>query len=151
MIYLLLFGAVIFSFVIGFTQLPQTLVTAIEGLNLAPLVVVALLLLIYLVLGFFMDPITTLFITVPGVGPLVFSLGYDPAWWGIVTIAVIEVGLIHPPFGLNAFIIKGVAGKDVSVGTIFRGIMPFLASDFVKLAILTLFPAIALWLPSTMK
>jgi C4-dicarboxylate transporter, DctM subunit len=88
---------------------------------------------------------------VPVVGPLVVSLGYDPIWWGIVTIAAVEIGLIHPPFGLNAFIIKGVAGDDVSIGTIFRGIIPFLAADFVKLALLVLFPFIALWLPSTMK
>ena len=98
-----------------------------------------------------MDPITTMFVTVPVVGPLVVSLGYDPIWWGIVTIAAVEVGLIHPPFGLNAFIIKGVAGEDVTIGTIFRGIMPFLAADFVKLASLILFPFFALWLPSTMK
>jgi tripartite ATP-independent transporter DctM subunit len=151
LIYLLLFGAVAFSFFIGLTQLPQVLVAAIKDLQLAPLLVVVLLLLIYLLLGFFMDPITTLFITVPFVGPLVTSLGYDPIWWGIVTIAAVEVGLIHPPFGLNAFIIKGVAGEDVAIGTIFRGIVPFLCADFVKLALLIAIPAIALWLPSTMR
>jgi tripartite ATP-independent transporter DctM subunit len=151
MIYLLLFGAVAFSFFIGVTQLPQALIAIIKAQDLAPLVVVCLLLLIYLLLGFFMDPITTLFITAPVVVPLVVSLGYDPIWWGIVTIAAVEVGLIHPPFGLNAFIIKGVAGDDVSVGMIFRGIVPFLVADFVKLALLVLFPIIALWLPTTMK
>jgi tripartite ATP-independent transporter DctM subunit len=151
MIYMLLFGAVIFSFFIGVTQLPQTLVAYLQTQNLAPIAIVAMLLVIYLLLGFFMDPITTLFISVPVFVPLVTSLGYDPVWWGIVTIAAVEVGLIHPPFGLNVFIIKGVAGDDVAVGTIFRGIMPFLASDFLKLALLMFFPAIALWLPSTMK
>ncbi len=151
LIYLLLFGAVAFSFFIGVTQLPQLLVAFIKTQDLAPLAVICLLLLIYLVLGFFMDPITTMFVTVPVVGPLVVSLGYDPIWWGIVTIAAVEVGLIHPPFGLNAFIIKGVAGEDVTIGTIFRGIIPFLAADFVKLALLILFPFFALWLPSTMK
>ena len=151
LIYLLLFGAVAFSFFIGVTQLPQVLVAFIKDQNLAPLAVICLLLLIYLLLGFFMDPITTLFITAPVVVPLVVSLGYDPIWWGIVTIAAVEVGLIHPPFGLNAFIIKGVAGDDVTIGTIFRGIVPFLAADFVKLALLVLFPFITLWLPTTMK
>ena len=151
LIYLLLFGAVAFSFFIGVTQLPQLLVAFIKTQDLAPLAIICLLLLIYLLLGFFMDPITTMFVTVPVVGPLVVSLGYDPIWWGIVTIAAVEVGLIHPPFGLNAFIIKGVAGEDVTIGTIFRGIIPFLAADFVKLALLILFPFFALWLPSTMK
>jgi tripartite ATP-independent transporter DctM subunit len=151
LIYLLLFGAVAFSFFIGVTQLPQVLVAFIQTQHLAPIVVIALLLIIYLLLGFFMDPITTLFITVPVVLPLVVSLGYDPVWWGIITIAAVEVGLIHPPFGLNAFIIKGVAGPDVTIGTIFRGIVPFLAADFFKLALLVAFPIIALWLPGTMR
>jgi tripartite ATP-independent transporter DctM subunit len=151
LIYMLLFGAVAFSFFIGVTQLPQVLVDFIQAENLPSLVVIFLLLIIYLLLGFFMDPITTLFITVPVVMPLIISLGYDPIWWGIITIAAVEVGLIHPPFGLNAFIIKGVAGDDVTIGTIFRGIMPFLAADFVKLALLVLFPIIALWLPATMR
>jgi tripartite ATP-independent transporter DctM subunit len=151
LIYMLLFGAVAFSFFIGVTQLPQALVTFIQAQHLAPLVVVFLLLIIYLLLGFFMDPITTLFITVPVVMPLIASLGYDPIWWGIITIAAVEVGLIHPPFGLNAFIIKGVAGDDVTIGTIFRGIVPFLAADFLKLALLVLFPIITLWLPATMR
>ncbi len=151
LIYLLLFGAVAFSFFIGLTQLPQVLVTFIQAQHFAPLAVICLLLLIYLGLGFFMDPITTLFITVPFVGPLVTSLGYDPIWWGIITIAAVEMGLIHPPFGLNAFIIKGIAGEDVSIGTIFRGIVPCLFADFVKLALLISFPIIALWLPNTMR
>jgi C4-dicarboxylate transporter DctM subunit len=151
LIYLLLFGAVAFSFFIGLTQLPQVLVTFIKAQHLAPLAVVFFLLILYLLLGFFMDPITTLFVTVPVVVPLVESLGYDPIWWGVVTIAAVEVGLIHPPFGLNAFIIKGVAGDDVTIGTIFRGVIPFLAADFVKLTLLIVFPLIALWLPSTMK
>lgn len=150
LIYMLLFGAVAFSFFIGVTQLPQILVDFIQTANLPPLVVVCLLLIIYLLLGFFMDPITTLFITVPVVMPLIASLGYDPVWWGILTIAAVEIGLIHPPFELNAFIIKGVAGDDVTIGTIFRGIVPFLAADFVKLSLLVFFPIIALWLPSTM-
>ena len=151
LIYMLLFGAVAFSFFIGVTQLPQALVAFIQAQHLAPLLVVFLLLIIYLLLGFFMDPITTLFITVPVVMPLIASLGYDPIWWGIITIAAVEVGLIHPPFGLNAFIIKGVAGDDVTIGTIFRGILPFLAADFLKLALLVLFPVITLWLPATMR
>jgi tripartite ATP-independent transporter DctM subunit len=151
LIYMLLFGAVAFSFFIGVTQLPQALVAFIQAQHWPALIVVFLLLVIYLLLGFFMDPITTLFITVPVVMPLIASLGYDPIWWGIITIAAVEVGLIHPPFGLNAFIIKGVAGDDVTIGTIFRGIVPFLAADFVKLALLVLFPIITLWLPATMR
>jgi tripartite ATP-independent transporter DctM subunit len=151
MIYLLLFGAVAFSFFIGVTQLPSILVAFIQSIDLAPMMVIVILLAVYVLLGFVMDPLTTLFVTVPVIAPLVVSLGFDPVWWGVVTIVVVEIGLIHPPFGLNAFIIKGVAGDEVSIGTIFRGIVPFLISDFAKLALLTAFPIITLWLPSTMK
>ena len=151
MIYLLLFGAVMFAFFVGVTQLPDALVAHIRALDLAPLVVVAILLLIYLVLGCVMDPITTLFITVPVAAPLVASLGYDLVWWGIITVVVIEIGLITPPIGMNVFVIRGIAGPDVALTTVFRGIVPFLCADLLKLSLLTLFPFIVLWLPNTMR
>ncbi len=78
-------------------------------------------------------------------------LGYDLTWWGIITVVVIEIGLITPPIGMNVFVIRGIAGPDVSLSTVFRGIVPFLFADLMKLALLTLFPVIALWLPNTMK
>ncbi len=151
MIYLLLFGAVMFAFFVGVTQLPNAIVAYIQTQSLAPLTVVAILLVIYLVLGCVMDPITTLLITVPVAAPLVTSLGYDLIWWGIVTVVVIEIGLITPPIGMNVFVIRGIAGKDVPLSTVFRGITPFLCADLVKLSLITLFPLIVLWLPQTMK
>jgi len=150
MIYLLLFGAIIFAFFIGVTQLPQALVGFVEGLDVAPLVVILLILLLYLALGCVMDPVTTLLITVPVVAPLVASLGFDLIWWGIITVVVIEIGLITPPIGMNVFVIKAVA-EDVPMATIFRGIMPFMTADLVKLLLLVLFPFLILWLPQTMR
>jgi C4-dicarboxylate transporter DctM subunit len=85
-------------------------------------------------------------ITMPFVFPLVVSMGYSPIWWGVVLVMVIEIGMITPPIGLNVFVIFGVA-KTIPLGTIFRGILPFLYADLVRLVIIILFPALTLWLP----
>jgi C4-dicarboxylate transporter DctM subunit len=89
-------------------------------------------------------------ITIPIVTPLITHLGYDLVWWGVINVCVIETGLITPPFGINVFILKGIQGGDVPMWTAFRGVLPFVAADLVKLAILVLFPILSLWLPSTM-
>jgi TRAP-type C4-dicarboxylate transport system permease large subunit len=85
----------------------------------------------------------------PFVFPLVVGLGYDPIWWGVINVMVIEIGMITPPIGLNVFVVKSVAG-DVPLSDVFRGIAPFVAADAVKLVLLVLFPALVLFLPRTM-
>jgi len=90
-----------------------------------------------------------MFVTIPIVTPMITDMGYDLVWWGVVNLVVLETGLITPPFGINVFVLKAVAG-DVPLMTIFRGVLPFVAADFVKLALIVLFPWIVLWLPSTM-
>ena len=89
-------------------------------------------------------------VTVPIFAPLVDVLGYDLIWWGIVMVMVIETGLITPPIGTNVFVLKGIAGDEIGLGTIFKGVVPFVVADVVRIILLCLFPAIALWLPSTM-
>lgn len=150
MLYLIIFGAAMFSFLIGITQIPDALVGGITDLGLPPLVIVFAILALYLFLGAVLDPFAMLLITVPVVVPLISGLGYDLVWWGIITIMVVEIGLITPPIGMNVFIIKSIV-PDVPLGAIFRGILPFLAADIVKLAILTLIPILTLWLPRTME
>ncbi len=149
LIYGLIFGALIFSFFVGVTALPETATELVAGLNLAPLGVIALLLVLYLLLGCVMDSFAVMVITVPIVTPLVTHVGFDLIWWGIIMVVVIETGLITPPFGLNVFVLKSMV-PDVPLGTIFRGVLPFVAADLLKLVLLVLFPAIVLWLPSTM-
>jgi tripartite ATP-independent transporter DctM subunit len=149
LIYGLIFGALIFSFFVGTTALPEIATELVGGLNLPPLGVVSLLLAVYLMLGCIMDSFAVMVITVPIVTPLVTHLGFDLIWWGIVMVVVIETGLITPPFGLNVFVLKSMT-PDVPLGTIYRGVIPFVAADLFKLVLLVLFPAIALWLPSTM-
>jgi tripartite ATP-independent transporter DctM subunit len=149
LIYGLIFGALVFSFFVGATALPETATALVSGLNLSPLATIAVLLVIYLFLGCIMDSFAVMIITVPIVTPLVTHLGFDLIWWGIIMVVVIETGLITPPFGINVFVLKSMV-PDVPLATIFRGVMPFVAADLVKLVLLVLFPAIALWLPSTM-
>ncbi len=95
------------------------------------------------------DTIAAMVITLPFVFPLVTGLGYNPIWFGVYNVMVIEIGLITPPIGINVFVLHGMA-RDIALGTIFRGIMPFLAADLTRLAILLLFPVIALWLPTAL-
>ncbi len=88
-------------------------------------------------------------ITVPIITPLIVQIGYPVVWWGIVMMCVVETGMIHPPFGLNVFVLKGIT-PDVPMWTIYRGVAPFVVADLIKLVLMVLFPAITLWLPGTM-
>jgi tripartite ATP-independent transporter DctM subunit len=149
MIYSLIFGVLTFSFFVNVSELPDKLTALVAGLHVAPLVIIAMILLVYLFLGCVMDSFTVMVITVPIVTPIILHLGYDMVWWGIINLVVIETGLITPPFGLHLFVLKSMS-PDVSLGAIYRGVLPFCAADFVKLFLLVLFPVISTWLPSTM-
>jgi tripartite ATP-independent transporter DctM subunit len=150
LLYLIIFGVLVFSFSMGVTGLPQRMTSFFQDLHWTPIAVIGLLLVMYLALGCIMDSNTVMFVTIPIVSPLVSSMGYDLVWWGVVNLVVLETGLITPPFGIHLFVLKGLVGADVPLGKVYRGVMPFVLADFAKLALLVLFPAIALWLPSTM-
>src|SRR5690606_14230110 len=107
------------------------------------------IILAYVVLGMFMDGLAMLVVTVPIVYPIVMSFGFDPIWFGVVVVIVIEMGMITPPVGMNVFVVRGVAG-DVPLATIFRGVFPFLLAMVVALVLIILFPQIALILPDSM-
>jgi tripartite ATP-independent transporter DctM subunit len=147
-IYGLILGALIFSFFTGVSGLTEAATKLVTGLDWPPLAVIALLLAFYIALGTFMDSYTVMIVSVPIVTPLVVGMGYDIVWWGILMLCVVETGAITPPFGLNMFVLKGMGNVPMSV--IFKGVTPFVAADIVRIAILVLFPAITLWLPSTM-
>lgn len=149
LIYTLIFGAVTFSFLIAFTQLPALLSGWIVALDFGPLTVILLLVLVYLVLGMVMDSYAMMVITVPIFLPLVTLYGFDPIWWGVLTVVCVEMGMITPPFGMNIFMLRAISPKT-TLGTIYRGVMPFVMVDLLKVAILILFPALALWLPAQM-
>jgi len=146
MLYVILIGAFVFSYFITLARIPEALVRAIEGLPLPPLAIIFVLLAGYLVLGAVFDEISAMLITLPFVLPVIVKLGYDPVWWGIINVVVIELGMIIPPIGVIVFLLHGLA-RDIPMRTIYRGVAPFIAADLVLLAVLAAFPAIALWLP----
>lgn len=150
MVYGLIFGGLTFSFFVGITSLPEWMATAVGSLDLPPKAIIAIFMVIFVLLGAVMEAWAILIITVPILAGLITDLGFDLIWWGIVMVAVVEIGVITPPFGINVFVLKTMAGADVPLTTVFKGVMPFVLSAFVKLALLVAIPALALWLPSTM-
>jgi C4-dicarboxylate transporter DctM subunit len=140
----------VFSFSMGVTGLPQRMTEHVRDLNLAPLAVLTLIMVVYLALGAIMDSNTVMFVTIPIVTPLITGMGYDLVWWGIINLVVLETGLVSPPFGIHLFVLKSIAGANVPLAAVYRGVAPFVCADLVKLVLILLFPALALWLPSTM-
>ncbi len=150
LIYLIIIGANIFTYFVTLSHLPNHLVAAIQGLGVDPIVIIFLLLLMYLILGSIFDTVAAMVITLPFVFPLIIDLGFDPIWFGVINVMVIEIGMITPPIGINVFVLHGIA-RDIPLNTIFRGIGPFLVADLVRLTILVFFPVLALWLPRLMN
>jgi len=149
MLYVILIGAFVFTYFVTLARIPEALVQGIEGLPLAPLAIVFLLLAGYLVLGAVFDEISAMLITLPFVLPVIVKLGYDAVWWGIINVVVIELGMIIPPIGVIVFLLHGLA-RDIPIRTIYRGVAPFIVADLLLLALLTIFPAIVLWLPKVL-
>ncbi len=139
----------IFGYFLTITQTPQKVTEFLTGLGLGRYGVLALIMLMYLVLGCLMDAMAMIILTVPIIFPVVTHLGFNPIWFGVIIVMTVELGLIHPPVGMNVFVIKSVV-KDVSFTTIFKGVVPFIITDLIRLVILIAFPIIALWLPSHM-
>ena len=139
-------GAWIFAYFVVQTQLPKALIELIEVMDLAPWAVILMILVFYIILGCVLDSVAIILVTVPVFLPIVSALGYDTVWYGVLMVVVVEVGLITPPVGLNIFVIRAQL-PDIALGTVFRGIGPFLIADAVLIALLILFPQLALWLP----
>jgi tripartite ATP-independent transporter DctM subunit len=148
-VFTVLIGALLFGYFLTITQTPQKLTVFLTGLGVGRYGVLALIMLMYLVLGCLMDALAMIILTVPIIFPVIVELGFDPIWFGIIIVMTVELGLIHPPVGMNVFVIKSVV-KDVSFLTIFKGVIPFVITDIVRLIILISFPMIALYLPGRM-
>jgi TRAP-type C4-dicarboxylate transport system permease large subunit len=150
MIFMILIGALMFAEFVNITSMPNDLRAFVQHFNLHPVLVVAAICAIYVLLGTAMEELSMILLTIPVFFPLVVGLGFDPVWFGILIVVVVEIGLISPPVGMNLFVLKTLI-PQVTTGTVFRGVMPFFVADVVRLAILIAFPAISLWLPSLMK
>ncbi|MBV8448365.1 MAG: TRAP transporter permease [Hyphomicrobiales bacterium] len=148
-VFTVLIGALLFGYFLTVTQVPQKVTEFMTGLGLGPYGVLALIMLMYLVLGCLMDAMAMIILTVPIIFPVVTALGFDPIWFGVIIVMTVELGLIHPPVGMNVFVIKSVV-KDVKFATIFKGVIPFIVADMLRLLILIALPIIATYLPSRM-
>ena len=147
-LFLVLVGALVFSNFINLIGFPEALSALIRGAGLPPISVILLILLIYIVLGTFMESLSMILLTIPIFFPIVSALGFDPIWFGIFVVMAAELSLITPPVGLNLFVIKSVIG-DIRIGEMYRGILPFVLADLVRILLIVAFPAIALFLPAT--
>ncbi|WP_022666663.1 TRAP transporter large permease [Desulfospira joergensenii] len=148
MIFMILAGAYVFTYFMALTMIPMTLSMTLSKLALSRYAILAVILLAYLVLGCFLDATSMMVLTLPVIFPTILKLGFNPIWFGVISVLMMEAGLITPPLGLNIFVIAGVA--DVPMETIFKGAIYFLLAIFAVVILVTAFPQLALFLPGIM-
>jgi C4-dicarboxylate transporter DctM subunit len=150
MLFLILIGALMFAEFVNITSMPEDLKRFIASLGVSPVVVVAVIMVIYVLLGTAMEELSMILLTVPVFFPLIVHLGVDPIWFGILIVVVVEIGLISPPVGMNLFVLNTLL-PQVGTRNIFHGVLPFISADCIRLAILVAFPIISLYLPGLMR
>jgi len=150
MIFTILIGAILFNNFLILASVPTLVSAWIAGLPLGKTAILLVIIGMYFILGCLLDSLAMILLTIPIVFPIVTALGYDPVWFGIIIVMVVELGLITPPIGMNVFVLKGIA-REVPLETIFRGVTPFIVAQVILILILIAFPEIALWVPSTMS
>jgi len=150
MLFTLLIAATIFANFVNFTTMPGDLKDWITHLGLSPIMVIAAMMAIYVLLGTVMEELTMVLLTIPLFFPIVTSMGFDPVWFGVLIVMIVQIGLISPPVGMNLFVLNSLL-PGVGLGSIFRGCWPFVLSMVITLGLLITFPGLSLWLPSLMK
>jgi tripartite ATP-independent transporter DctM subunit len=148
MIFVLVLGAFIFKHFLALSKLPFLLSDFVTSIAISRYTALLAIILLYIILGMFLEIFSSIVLTVPILYPTVIALGFDPIWFGVLMVRVMEIGLITPPIGMNVFMLSGVSGTPLI--TIFRGIVPFLIADFFHVALLIAVPQLSLWLPNTM-
>ncbi|MBD8892192.1 TRAP transporter large permease [Roseibium litorale] len=148
-LFTIIIGATVFANFIVQTKLPNLLLDGAQALHLTPVAVMALIIVLYILMGCFLEGIGMVLITVPVFLPVIMNLGYDPIWFAIIVVIVVELGLIHPPVGMNLFIIQAQA-PDIKIKQLYVAILPFLLAPFGLILLLFAFPELALWLPSVL-
>lgn len=150
MIFAILIGALTLNNLMVFSGIAGAMSSFVSGLDMPPMAVMAIILLIYLVMGCFLDALAMILLTVPIFFPIITDLGFDPVWFGIIVVMVVELGLITPPIGMNVFVIKGMV-PDVKLSSIYKGVIPFVVAQFILIILVFVIPDIALWLPETAR
>lgn len=149
MLFAILIAAMVFTNFVNFTTMPGDLRDFILQFSPNPIMVVVMMMAIYLALGMVMEELAIVLLTIPVFFPIITGLGFDPVWFGILIVTIVEIGMISPPVGLNLFVLNSLL-PDVKLTAIYKGVMPFVMADIVRLGILIAVPTIALWLPSLM-
>jgi tripartite ATP-independent transporter DctM subunit len=149
-IMMIVIGAFLFGYFLTITQFTQKAVDFLVHLPIGAYGVLALVMVGYFILGAIMDELAMILLTVPVVFPAMMQLGFDPVWFGVIVVMAVTFGMICPPVGINVFVINSIA-RDITLGRIYRGTMPFIAVDVVRLVILCAFPALSLWLPGYLQ
>jgi C4-dicarboxylate transporter DctM subunit len=150
MIYFVLIGSSVFTYFISLAKIPEQLIAVLGTVNLPPVGIIVLMLGAYLVLGAVFDELAAMIVTLPFALPIIVHFGYDPVWWAIINVIIVELGLVIPPIGLVILIINAMR-PDIPLQALYRSIVPFVVADLVVLALLTAFPALALWLPAMLR
>jgi C4-dicarboxylate transporter DctM subunit len=149
-IYTILIGAILFGYFLAVTQSPQKITTWLVSLDLGSYGTLTLILAFFVLMGCILDAMAMIILLVPIVFPIIKQLGFDPIWFGVIIVMTVELGLITPPVGMNVFVINSIA-RDINLPTIFRGVLPFVAADILRLVLLVALPWLVLWLPGTMR
>ena len=150
MIYFVLIGSSVFTYFISLAKIPEQLIALLSTVDLPPMGIIVLMLGAYLVLGSVFDELAAMIVTLPFALPIIVHFGYDPIWWGIINVIIVELGLVIPPIGLVILIINAMR-PDIPLQKLYKSIVPFIVADLVVLALLTIFPSLALWLPSVLR
>jgi tripartite ATP-independent transporter DctM subunit len=150
MLFMILVGALVFANFVNYTSMPGDLKAFVSQYQISPITVMIAICVIYVILGTAMEELSMILLTVPVFFPLVVGLGFDPVWFGIIIVVVVQIGLISPPVGMNMFVVKSML-TGVSTATVFRGVTPFTVAVVLLLGILVAFPNISLFLPRLMR
>jgi tripartite ATP-independent transporter DctM subunit len=149
-LFLIVMGSMIFSYFVVQTRVSVAMIEWIKDIGVGPTLLMLLLVVFYIFLGCFLEGIGMILVTVPIFFPLVVESGFDPVWFGVLLVIVVEIGLIHPPVGMNLFVLRAQA-PEISLGDMYMGVLPFLAAPFALIILLIAFPEIALWLPAQLE
>ncbi len=145
-IFLILMGAEVFGYLLSVSQISFEMISFIQAHHFSPWQILISILIFYVIMGFFMESLSMILLTVPIFFPLIIEAGFDPIWFGILVVVTVEIGLLTPPVGMNLFVVKDAA-KDLALNDVIKGVLPFFITDLIRLGILILFPIIVLYLP----
>jgi len=150
MVFLILVGAYLFTYFITVTNIPMALSNMITGMGVSPMAVVWIIIGTYIFLGTAMEEASMMLLTIPIFTPIIMNLGFDKIWFGVLVVRMMQVAMISPPVGITLFVIKGIA-KDVPMGTIYKGVIPFIIADVIHVTLVVFIPGLSMFLPSLMR